>query len=262
MLKSVSSLFFKLSRALEHYSNVTPSYKRIQNLYNNNLEPDHIAMRSFKCCGGIDSIKQELIEDNIYHSGGTLSIPEKHLNAEWFYTTHPEFRKLTPRIFISEIDDSLLSQESQSILHKYATSTEYIDLCLDDYLKMAEDSEYASWTMAHETQINHLALNIPTDDTVSQFLDNLEDNKFIINTIGGRIKTSSDGMLHQGSTMSDTMLYPFENGREKQIPAFFVEFVQRDKYPNGSIREGFEANNALHIFDSTSSTSSLSDKHT
>lgn len=265
MSKSISLLFSNISLALDKYATSTPSYVRAQSLYDNKLQPDHIAIRSFKSRGGINSLKQRLVENNIYRSGGKLKIPKKHLNAEWFYTSDHEFKRLTPRIFISELDETKLSQQSQEIITQNVD--EYTPMSLftpqnpqnpqnpqdyNNYTALEHDSEYASWSLIHGTQINHIALNTPLFHTLEQMLCNLQYNDFTINSIGGKIKSSPDNMLHQGSTMSDTIQYTFKNNVKQTVPGFFVEFIKRDMYNNGTIREGFEENNALNIFDSTS----------
>lgn len=281
MWRVSKSFFSNFPRAVDNYKLYTPSFGRVQALYNNQLKSDHLALRTFKKTGGIDVIKKSLNEH--YISGGELEIPEKHLHAEWFYTINDQLRQVSPKIFVSELDENKLSEQSQLIIEKYMTdktaeSLEHLvlDCCgngckhcgyilepkksnkisLKDYNKLAEESEYAAWTLIHGSQINHFAVCIPETDTFDTFLNNLTNNGFTLNTIGGTIKSSSDGMLHQASTMSDQFKYAFKE-EKKDVPGFFVEFVQRDRYPNGSIREGFEANNALHIFDSTSKYTSF-----
>lgn len=273
---SKSSLFNSFYRALQFYKVVTPSFGAIQSLYNYQLKADHIAIRTFKGIGGIEHIKNSLITDNQCISGGALTIPEKKLNAEWFYTTTPEFRVMCPRIFVSEIDEIQLSEETQNILNKYLNSykinketslqNDLFDFNEDaemmwgiveeqDYNFISNESEYAAWTLLNGHRVNHLAVHVTVQETIQEMVDNLKNKEFIINQTGGEIKTSSDGMLHQASTMSDTMQYQMIGNDnsiiQRKKPGCFVEFVQRDKYPGGSIREGFEANNALHIFDST-----------
>lgn len=235
-----------LSNAINAYKLITPSYTSIQKLYNNSLTTDHIAIRSLKSYGGIQRIKNIITRNSEYISGGTLQFPEKHLNAEWFYTTNPEFRDLVPRIFVSEIDESYLSNTAQSILNKYRIRN--IDEI--EYKTLITESEYAAWVFLNGNIINHLALNVPNNINIQDMIVHLQKENYNINSKGGNIKTSEDGLLHQASTMSDIIKYTLSN-TTTQLPACFVEFVQRDKLSGGSIKEGFEANNALYIFDST-----------
>lgn len=255
-----------LLNSLSTYKILTPTYQIIQEMYKNELKTDHIALRSFKSCNGIDKITKILTEHNNYIVGGEFEIPRKHLNTRWFYTTNPIYRNITPRIFVSEIDENKLSNRSQSIIKSYMNNNENINgydmislkgkklwglVDYYDYSLLAEESEYAAFTLIHSSQINHIALHIPIEKNIIDFINTLEKNSFVINTIGGKVKTSNDGMLHQASTMSDYVIESFKNDKIVNIPAFYVEFVQRDKYKNGSLREGFEANNATHIFEST-----------
>lgn len=252
MSYKTSSLYYSIASALKHYKSLTPSYHRIQMLHRGMLTTDHIALRTFQSEGGIQFVKNALIENDVYKSGGTLEIPQKHLHAEWFYTRHPQFERMAPRIFVSEIEESKLSTMSRSIL-KNALKSGF--LTFKDYFSINEESEYAGWSLLHGRAVNHVAVDVPEETKIEEFVQDLKSKNYNINTFGGEIKTSKDGMIHQASVMSDIVKYHFvnEEGKfeQKNVPGFFVEFVQRDKDTNNRIREGFESQNALHIFDST-----------
>ena len=252
MSKTIS-LLHTLSSAISNYYALTPSVHKIQAMQPSPLTVDHVAVRSFKSTGGILQARTQLTQDEIYRSGGVLQIPEKKLDAEWFYTTDPVLRTFAPRIFVSELDETKLSSSSQNILKKYARISEGTEediVSYDDYQNLSKESEYAGWTLLHGTRINHVALTVPKTSTLIEFIERLKQHNFRLNTIGGEIKTSNDGMLHQASILSDSIIHAFKE-EHRNVPGYFVEFVQRDKYEAGSIREGFESQNALHIFDST-----------
>lgn len=275
----MSRVLSNLTTIINKYKKTTPTFARVSNILDNVLKPDHIALRSFKSQGGIQKVKQQFVCNNDYVSGGTMQIPKKNLSAEWLYTTKEDLIKVCPRIFISELDEKKLSHESQLILSSYLDGNENLvetqddcESCVmhvhspksllnptvsyKDFKLLSKESEYAAWTLLHKNNVNHLALSVPD---LRQTLDELKSRFFHINQSGGEIKTSEDNMLHQGSTMSDPIEYPF---REKNImvPGYFVEFVQRDFDLHGKIREGFESNNALHIFESTDINNNLNER--
>ena len=86
------------------------------------------------------------------------------------------------------------------------------------------------------------------------------------NDSGGKIKTSRDSKLKQSSTIAQKVLAKFQttdgNFEEKEIAGSYVEFAERlplEKYshlPHSELkrehlRDGFEAQNADKIFEST-----------
>jgi len=253
MKSGFCDLFGILSNATKIYTSSTPSYNKIQNKYN--LDHDHFAIRSFKGYGGINLVKDKyrLSKNSEYLKGGTLEIPENHTKAEWLFTNNKTLRVLSPRIFISEIDETKLSPLSQEIIKRCFSPLCTSNKCsFKDYKTIYSDSEYAAWTLINGSIINHMALNVPDHLSLEEFIQIINnDNNFVINNSNGLIKTSTDGMLQQSSIMSDKTSYDFTDETISELPGCFVEFVKRHKYPNGSIREGFDANNALHIFSST-----------
>ena len=247
-------------------------------MYNDPFDIDHFAIRTFKSIKGGDNIRDNITSNDAYIFGGTIEIPEKHLTAEWFHTTDPKLRKLSQRIFVSEIDETKLSTNVQVILQRYLSfceknfgvgdffCKEQPVVFKEDYNIIAQESEIAAWTLLNGHRINHLAVSVPPNNTIQSMIHNLKKRGYIINDIGGEIKVSEDGMLHQGSTMSDVDVYEMKHDQSAQsaqtiqefeLPGCFMEFVQRDKFPSGNIREGFEANNALRIYDSTKRTVNL-----
>jgi len=250
------------------YRKITPSLSNIEKLFKlnkNSYTADHVAFRTFKSCGGI-SIFHDLLKTE-YDEMDSYKFPSKKVKANWY---KPKTRNL-PRIFLSEIDDSLLSKESQNIIkysceekhYKYfeEEDPEHITLInYEDYTKLIKESEYAAWTLIHGSKINHIAIsfscltrNISNEDLFSfQILNEyLKEKDFKLLEKGGIIKKSQDGLLLQSSTVSDLIETPFLNEYKKlyydEIAGGFIEFVERKNN-----REGFESNNALNIFDSTS----------
>ena len=83
-----------------------------------------------------------------------------------------------------------------------------------------------------------------------------------MNSSGGKIKISEDGLLKQSSTVAQMQNAKFVNGAMLKIAGSYVEFAERlvlpeyKNLPKENIlrihrKEGFESANADKIFEST-----------
>ena len=90
----------------------------------------------------------------------------------------------------------------------------------------------------------------------------LEKKGFRLNDAGGKIKTSPDKGLLQSSTVARMIEAAFAGDEKHAIAGSYVEFAERRVLPQFAQlppseirrehrREGFEANNADKIFEST-----------
>jgi hypothetical protein len=121
-----------------------------------------------------------------------------------------------------------------------------------DYNRVCKQNPFLAWTTLFEQHINHIALEVPDIEKATEacILEGIS-----MNTEGtGLYKVSKDGLLIQTATMSVPTYYTFENGETQEVPYTFVELVQRKRDTNGVLRDGFEQENALHIFSSTTGT--------
>jgi len=102
-------------------------------------------------------------------------------------------------------------------------------------------------------------------NTLEEFNAFLESIGVKLNTSGGKIKTSEDGLLRQSSTVSALYDATFADGKTIQIAGSYVEFAERSVLPESKDvpkeqleakhrRDGFETNNADKIFESTYTT--------
>ena len=99
-------------------------------------------------------------------------------------------------------------------------------------------------------------------NTVALFNDFLGKKDFTLNDAGGKIKVSADEALLQSSTVARMVEAEFANNKKQFIAGSYVEFAERKVLPQYRHlaeeainrchrREGFEANNANKIFEST-----------
>ena len=210
----------------------------------------------------------KLIE-NCYYEMDTYEFPSKKIIGNWY---KPNIHGL-PRLFISELEDDKLSLTSQKILFKYilphhktpfsrpVKQSDWLPTCilLKDYNYLLNESPYAAWTLLHGNLINHVGISIKTVKNYTG-IGTLTELNNILMSYGipllddGHIKTSKDHLLKQSATMSggismcfridDFGVGDFEELKTLSVPGGFVEFVDRQ-------RDGFEAENAIDIFEST-----------
>ena len=134
-----------------------------------------------------------------------------------------------------------------------------------DYKKLLNESEYAAWVIYNRYYLNHYTMSIHRlnkKNNLEEFNSFLERIGIKLNTAGGKIKESKDGLLRQSSTVSKIVPATFACGIIENIPGSYVEFAERlplpqfkelskSKLTSKHRRDGFEAGNADKIFEST-----------
>ena len=102
---------------------------------------------------------------------------------------------------------------------------------LEDYERLAEESEYAAWVIYNRYYLNHFTISVHTlpqgYDTVADFNTFLKKHGFKLNDSGGEVKTSPDEKLLQSSTVAKMIEAEFTNGETKEISGSYVEFAER-----------------------------------
>ena len=248
------------------------------------IENDHVAFRTL----GVPHLGLASFEKIFLHHGYTKMDPyhfeKKKLDAYWYAPPHPKY----PRIFISELRVKELSVNAQSIIEKFTSSlkadpVDALDLnstsqvgaffhqplwdlpSVEEYELLAEESEYAAWVIYNRYYLNHYTISVhqlEAYNTLEKFNAFLEGIGVKLNTAGGKIKVSPDGLLRQSSSVAEMIPATFSCGTTQDIPGSYVEFAERLPLPEfqhlsrGELtrsqrREGFEAGNADKIFEST-----------
>lgn len=249
------------------------------------IENDHIAFRTL----GVPHLGIRSLEKIFLHYGYTRMdhyyFPAKKLDAYWYAPPSAQY----PRIFISELRVNDLSEQAQAIIRSYtdAITSDPVDALdlddgaavdnflhsglwrlptLNDYLALANESEYAAWVIYNRYYLNHFTVSVHNLEdgynTIADFNAFLERNGCTLNDSGGKIKVSADGLLLQSSTVAEMVDAVFAGGETYRISGSYVEFAERkplQQYahiPSVALtrrhrREGFEANNADKIFEST-----------
>ncbi|TKC08674.1 DUF1338 domain-containing protein [Pedobacter frigoris] len=288
-----SPLDIFLNILFERYSQQVPAVKKITNAListgviegQEEITNDHIAFRTLGVPHlGIASFEKIFLHhgyqkrDNYYFEG-------KKLNAYWYAPPSPEY----PRIFMSELMVGKLSNKGQALIEKYtkhinADPVDALDLDngaqigeffhqplwqlpeKSDYQALLEESEYAAWVIYNRYYLNHYTISVhdlkPGYRHLEDFNTFVESLGLKLNTEGGKIKVSPDGLLRQSSTVAEMQEAVFANGEKMDIAGSYVEFAERlvlpqfINVPEGALenihrREGFETGNADKIFEST-----------
>ncbi|KAI9126148.1 hypothetical protein K1719_002569 [Acacia pycnantha] len=257
---------------------------------------DHLAFRTFGVNGyGIDSMASFFL-DYGYTPQDELRFPAKKLKALWFSPPRNSFPGSDsgvygplPRVFISELLVDQMSPQAQEIIrrytstsgngHKYAALASSLGISVWDkplyseFQTLASESEYAAWTLVNGYALNHVTISTHRLKSQLRSIKNLnqfiEDNNIKLNSEGGVVKVSPDGLLLQSSTVADSTDFQFSDGITNSVPRSYIEFAERlvlpqyRNLPDSEVKEyhrrdGFEVGNADKIFESTSKVQQLS----
>lgn len=295
--------FFRsvISSTEQVYLNRNPTASAILELVRstdaNQICYDHLAYRTFGVNGhGIESMSK-LFLDFGYTEQEELRFPKKKLKALWFSPPPVNPNVINnggaagggvhgplPRIFISELLVDQMSSAAQEIIHKYTSLSgvgghKHSALssalgCLtwpkpshSEFQQLARESEYAAWTLVNGYALNHVTISAhrlkPPLDNINSLNHFIQDKGFKLNSEGGTLKVSPDGLLLQSSTVADSIPFEFSDGIKESVPCSYIEFAQRlvlpqykdlpqDEVEEVHRRDGFEVGNADKIFESTS----------
>jgi len=259
----------------------------------NEIINDHIAFRTMGVPNlGINSFEKIFLAHG-YERMDFYHFEAKKLDAFWYAPPTADL----PRIFISELKVNMLSTDVQRVIRSYTdlVKTDPVDALdlqdakavaayfqtplwdlpsLEDYEQLLTESEYAAWVIYNRYYLNHYTISVHDLPNPYNKLDSF--NVFLkgigikLNTSGGEIKTSKDGLLRQSSSVANTIIAEFLRHKTKSIAGSYVEFAERSPLPEYAHltsehlerkhrREGFETTNADRIFESTF-TSQLKNK--
>ncbi|KAL1806353.1 hypothetical protein ACET3Z_029421 [Daucus carota] len=276
------------------YLNRNPTAKAILELVhstdNDHICYDHIAFRTFGVNGhGIDALAKFFLDFG-YSQRDELCFPAKKLKAFWFSPPSlpiPEggsgINGPLPRVFISELLVDQMSSQAQDIIRKYTNisdracnhaalastlgSLTWEKPLHSEFQRLARESEYAAWTLVNGYALNHVTISVHRLTSqlknIESFNRFIEENSFKLNSEGGVLKVSPDGLLLQSSTVADSFSFEFSDGVTDSVPCSYIEFAERTVLPQYKDmpekeikeyhrREGFEVGNADKIFESTS----------
>jgi hypothetical protein len=248
------------------YIDFNPHAKKVYDLFMSEgltVQNDHIALRTFRHEKvGVDVLAKE------FESLGYTRQGEYHFEAKKLYAVHLQTNDPSdPKVFISELllgefSDSLQKEVSDLITQipkswenesPLSCSGRPWDVSHDIYQRLYQESEYAAWTAAFGFRPNHFTV---LTNELEKYQDIAELNRFLkehgfkLNASGGEIKGSPEVFLEQSSTMAEKTKVKFSDG-EFEIPACYYEFARRYPTDSGELYQGFVADSADKIFEST-----------
>lgn len=255
-----------LAQMWKDYCDLNPAARKIFDLFTAEGEHvlnDHIALRTFNHPRlGIESLAKTFKKFGYTEKKDYVFVEKK------LYAKHYEHSNLDlPKIFISELElekvspfirdtvNALVEKIPQATIDsdQFSMMGRPWDMTHELYLKLAKESEYASWVAAWGFRPNHFTVNVNAlkkfNDlpTLNQFV---EKNGFKLNASGGVIKGSPKEFLEQSSTMASEIPCQYAEGKFN-TPGCYYEFAKRYKLPDGKLYQGFVAASADKIFEST-----------
>ncbi len=248
------------------YTAMTPQAERVSALLQargERLINDHIALRTF----AHDSVDIEVL-DRVFVDAGYEPIESYEFKDKKLVACHYEHeRPEMPKVFISALLLDECSPQLRDTAHnllkqlpaglqadwRFPCSGRPWSLEYASYQDLLAESQYAAWLAAFGFRANHFTVAVHEMKTVSslaQLNDVLLAEGFVLNAQGGLIKGSPEVGLEQSSTMADDVEVEFADGRFS-IPSCYYEFAFRHRLADGELYQGFVADSARHLFEST-----------
>lgn len=256
-------------RLWTQYVSDSPEAGKIYKLFTDQGETvinDHIALRTFDDPRINVEHLAHFFKYFGYEEKGQYDFPQKKLNAKHY--EHQSDANL-PKIFISElrINDfsdrlqsyvtALIDQISPQLLQSsellYAGTPWHTPLDYDTYQALLAESEYAAWVYAFGFRANHFTVSVNHMKHLKELTEVnqlLKNNGYQLNTSGGEIKGTPTELLEQSSTLANKVNVHFQQGNYT-IPNSYYEFAKRYKDQSGQLYQGFIAQSADKIFEST-----------
>lgn len=262
MIPQVAAWDVCLKALMNRYLQKVPDARTILRLLESHtVTNDHIAFRSIAHEHlGISSLERIFLKCG-YTKRDAYSFETKKLNAYWYAPPKEHY----PRVFLSELRITELSDTAQDIFEKYTKNITSDPMLIDfdepdatrlgesmarylqspiwtkppvwdDYTVLLEESEYAAWVLATNSfEMNHFTISV---DSLSPPLNDLASfNEFLIqhdislNQPESPIQTSGDGLLLQSSTKAAMMPFPGASTTPHFVPSAYVEFAERKVLP-------------------------------
>lgn len=263
------------SNLWDNYVAMTPQAQRIRDAFEQRGERvvnDHVAFRTL----ALEPIGLQRLESHLLHLGyerfEPYEFPAKKLRA--FGYTPPSDQ--LPRLFLSELLVDQLSDRASQILNRCVSQVEPVRLhsadilwagrlwdpiTFDEYQHLLQESEYAAWVATLGLRPNHFTLSVNHLQQYSEVEDVLQVVESLgcqINDSGGRVKGTAEVLLEQGSTMADRLQVDFADNQRHEVPTCYYEFAKRYRTDRGDLFQGFVAQSADRIFESTDASDKTS----
>ncbi len=259
-----------LDRLWEDYASLNPQAQTIHRLLcerGERVVNDHIAFRTYDDPRvGLDAVAESFVSLG-YQPKGSYEFPEKKLTARHYEPPSHQLATGLPRVFISQLQVGQFSQPFGDIVASlidqvpadlpksqgFPVADRPWGVSYADYETLRQESEYGAWLAAFGLRANHFTVDVGalnSFDGLAAFNAFLIENGFELNTSGGAIKGSPEVFLEQSSTLAAQVPVDFSDGQHT-IPGCYYEFAKRYRMPSGELFQGFIAQSASKIFEST-----------
>lgn len=252
----------------QRYTAITPQASRIYNAIeaaNGIVVNDHVAFRTLNTSPYDLAYLANVLESLGYRAFDEYQFEKKKLQAIAFLHANDAY----PKIFVSELLVNKLSAANRSILEGLVShivkddtlqeavlysGTLWPAISWADYKSLEVESEYAAWFSAMGYCANHFTVSVNhlcKTTSLDEIVDLVSSLGYAMNESGGLIKGNALVGLQQASTLADDVSYEFANGEKHTIKSCYYEFALRYPLNDGHIYQGFVADSADKIFEST-----------
>lgn len=252
----------------QNYTAITPQAERIYELiraHNGHVVNDHVAFRTFNQSPvNLDAL-QPCFEKLGYRVFDEYQFPVKKLRAKAFIHEDESF----PKVFLSELLLEEFSSGLQAMIKKMLLQANLpagMDETLflkgrlwprpdwNQYRALQAESEYAAWLSVMGFCANHFTVfvnKLPRNDSLDEVIELVQSLGLAMNESGGLIKGNALVGLQQASTLADTLDFEFADGDVHPVKTCYYEFALRYPGEDGNLYQGFVADSADKIFEST-----------
>ncbi|MFB6346740.1 MAG: DUF1338 domain-containing protein [bacterium] len=228
------------------------------------VENDHIAFRTYNHPDiGMNKLGYAFEKFGYEKGDQHYEFSEKKLDAYHWEHPDPDY----PKVFISELRVQVFSDEFKEIVNRLVEQVPKElpnrwdfpalgrpwEVSHEEVGRLREESEYGAWMATWGFRANHFTVDVNALDKYSNLEDLnrfLKDNGIELNDRGGEIKGSPDVYLEQSSTKAPEVEVDFNDGTYEE-PFCYYEFAKRYEKPDGELFQGFVADSADKIFEST-----------
>lgn len=252
----------------QRYTAITPQASRIYSAIeaaNGNVINDHVACRTLNISPYDLSYLGSVLESLGYSAFDEYQFEKKKLQAVAFVHANEAY----PKIFVSELLVNKLSAANRLILERlvshitkddtlqeavFYSGTLWPTISWADYQSLEVESEYAAWFSVMGYCANHFTVSVnhlSKTTSLDEIVDLVSALGYAMNESGGLIKGNSLVGLQQASTLADDVPYEFAGGEVHTIKSCYYEFALRYPLNDGRVYQGFVADSADKIFEST-----------
>lgn len=265
------------ARLWEKYIEIAPTAAEIRAIVERRFGPvenDHVAFRTFNRSPiALRDLERVFLEWG-YVRDRPYDFPDKHLRAFGYIPP----RETLPFLFLSEFETDFLPEPERAwvtrVVSEVDTGTSPVDLLLggrpwelpssEFYTHLEKLSPYAAWLSVWGLCANHFTIaihHLKQQPSLREVVETLQSAGFLMNEVGGLYKGIPADLLEQSSTLAESRMVRFSDGKTLDVPSCYYEFARRYRGASGEFYPGFVAQSANNIFESTTKQGGVSSEN-